>query len=60
MVIIHKYDKYKWSGEFPSMISKLKGGQNGEGFSFYHGTSVVVAGYPRLCYRCYEMSKDVY
>jgi hypothetical protein len=24
MVIIHKYDKYKWSAEFPSMIPKLK------------------------------------
>ncbi len=40
--------------------TQIEGAQEGGGFSFYHGTNVVGAGYPKLCYRCYEMSKDVY
>jgi len=31
---IHKYDKYKLSGEFPSMIPKLKGARRVGGLVF--------------------------
>jgi hypothetical protein len=34
MVIIHKYDKYKWSGEFPPMIPNLKGAKRFGGLVF--------------------------
>jgi hypothetical protein len=34
MVIIHKYDKYKLSGEFSFMIPKLKGARRVGGLVF--------------------------